>query len=104
MTPINGAPLFPPSGDEGNSPAAPPDARVYVPMPEGWQARIKQGWEKDYCFAKNPGEDWFHLLLNGEVYVQHGDEKYCLNCALRRGILTHDRLYWQHRARTSPPA
>ena len=78
------------------------DARLYVPSPEGWEARIKQGWEKDYCYARNPGEDWFHMLLNGEVFLQRGSEKYCLNCAVRRGIVTSNRLYWQHQSRTSP--
>ena len=79
------------------SPAAPPavDQRLYVPEHEAWEARLKRSWENEYCYAANPGEDYFHLLLNGEIYLQHGDEKYCLNCALRRGILTGDRLYWQ---------
>lgn len=71
------------------------DKRLYVQNSEGWQAHVKSNWEKEYCFAHAPGEDHFHLLLCGEVYLQHGDEKYCLNCAMRRGILTHDRLNWQ---------
>ena len=87
--------------NETNPQAPPPDARLYAHAPEGWEAHIKQGWDKDYCFAKAPGEDWFHLLMSGEIYLQHGTEKYCLNCALRRGILTTDRLYWQHQSQTS---
>lgn len=79
------------------------DVRLYVSDPEGWQAHVKQGWEKQYCYYKHPGEDYFHLLMNGEVYLQHGDEKVCLTCALRHGILTTDRLHWQHLPRKAPP-
>ena len=72
-----------------------PDRRLYVPL-EGWQAHVKRGWEKEYCYAQNPGEDFFHLILSGEIYLQRDSEKYCLNCALRNGLVTGDRLYWQH--------
>lgn len=74
------------------------DFRLYLPYPEGWQAHVKQGWEKQYCYSKNPHEDFFHLILSGEIYIQHGDEKYCLTCAMRHGTLTQDRLHWQNRA------
>jgi hypothetical protein len=75
------------------------DIRLYLPFPEGWQARVKHGWEKEYCFQKNPGEDYFHLILNGEIYLENGDERYCLNCAFRRGVINHDRLNWQRGAK-----
>jgi hypothetical protein len=85
------------------SPAEPQaaDARLYVRLPEGWTAHIKNGWDKDYCYAQKPGDDFFHLLLSGEIFVQHGHDKYCLECALRMGILTRDRLHWKH---SSPAA
>jgi hypothetical protein len=79
------------------------DHRLYVPLPEGWRAQIKQGWDKLYCFRKNPGEDYYHLILNGEIYVESADESLCLTCALRSGLVTRDRLYWQHGARPAPP-
>jgi hypothetical protein len=71
------------------------EARLYVPDHEGWLAAIKRDWNKEYCFAQNPGEDFYHLLLSGEIYLQRGAEKYCLNCALRHGVLSRDRTYWQ---------
>ena len=74
------------------------DFRLYLPFPEGWQAHVKIGWEKDYCYAKNPGEDYFHLIMSGEIFVQNGDEKLCLTCAYRQGVITTDRLNWQHKA------
>jgi hypothetical protein len=71
------------------------DARLYVLSPEGWEARVKHTWDKEYCYAQNPGEDFFHLLLAGEVYLLRDNEKYCLSCALRRGIVTTNRVNWQ---------
>jgi hypothetical protein len=70
---------------------------LYVPEQEEWHVHIKRDSEKIYCYAKLPGEDWFHMLLNGEIYVSRQHEKYCLRCALRHGYLTEDRLFWQHR-------
>ena len=83
----------------GNNPTPPSehDFRLYVPSADGWEAHIKQSGEREYCFFQNPGEDYFHLLMGGEVYLQRGHEKCCLNCALRRGYATTDRLFWQHR-------
>lgn len=80
------------------------DDRLYLPRREGWTAHVKSGWEKEYCYQKNPGEDYFHLLLSGEIYLQRGDEKYCLNCARRMGLVTSDRLYWQRRPRKQTQA
>jgi hypothetical protein len=78
-----------------------PDIRLYLAQPEGWSAHVKHNWDKEYCFHKNPGEDFFHLLMHGEIYVQHEEEKYCLECALRNGIVTHDRLSWQKSSKPS---
>lgn len=75
------------------------DARLYLPDPEGWTARVKRSWDKQYCFYKQPGQDYFHLLMGGEIYLERGEEVVCLMCALRRGIITTDRLNWQHRGR-----
>ena len=81
------------------SPAKGLDHRLYVPKQAGWEAAIKQTWEQEYCYSKNSGEDWFHLLANGELYIQRGTEKFCLTCALRLKILTRDRLFWQKGSR-----
>lgn len=77
-----------------------PDIRIYVAQPDGWTGHVKQSWDKEYCFHKKPGEDYFHLLMHGEVYLQHDDEKVCLQCALRNGIVTHNRVNWQKGGRT----
>ena len=71
------------------------DPRMYFKFTDGWAAHVKQTWEKQYCYGKFPGEEYHHLLLKGEIFVQRDDEKLCLSCALRRGHLTFDRLHWQ---------
>jgi hypothetical protein len=71
------------------------EARLYVVEHEGWTAAIKRDWNKEYCFAQNPGENHYHLLMSGEIHLQRGTEKYCLNCALRHGFVTRDRTFWQ---------
>jgi hypothetical protein len=73
------------------------DDRLYVPDSAGWKAAIKSDWNKEYCFAQKPGEDFYHLLVTGEIYLQRGSEKYCLDCALRHGFATHARSFWLQR-------
>ena len=78
------------------------DSRLYVPNQEDWGVEIKRDSDRIYCYAKQPGQDWFHLILNGEIYVTRQHERYCLSCALRMGFLTQDRLFWQHRVPKRP--
>lgn len=73
------------------------DQRRYVVSPDRWVVQIKHGWEKLFCYAQNPGEDYFHMILHGEIYLQSGDEILCLSCAMRQRVLTADRLHWQRR-------
>jgi hypothetical protein len=79
------------------------DARLYAPEHEGWTAVIKHDWTKEYCFLQRPGEDYYHLLLSGEIYLQRGTEKYCLACALRHGFASRDRTHWQKEAGATVP-
>ena len=37
-----------------------------------------------------PGEDYYHRLLDGELFVHHGDERLCLACAERRGLIAYE--------------
>ena len=57
------------------------EERLFVPEYAGWKAAIKNDWNKEYCFVQKPGEDFYHLLLTGEIFLQRGNEKYCLSCA-----------------------
>ena len=80
-----------------------PDTRLYLPDNEDWNVEIKRDSERVYCYSKHPGEDWFHLVLSGEIYLTRQHERYCLRCALRMGFLTTDRLFWQHRVPKKRP-
>ena len=80
-----------------------PDTRLYIPDHEDWDVHLKRDSERYFCYSKHPGEDWFHLILNGEIYVARQHEKYCLRCALRMEFLTEDRLFWQHRVPKKRP-
>ena len=70
------------------------DRRLYFPDSDGWVLRVKSG-AREYCSHRNPNEEWFHLLIDGELLLQFGEERVCLNCAFRSGLLTDDRLFWQ---------
>lgn len=71
------------------------DQRLYVPEHLRWTVRVLAGDEREYCHQHAPGQDYFHLIVPGEIYVEGDDEKLCLNCALRRNVITTDRLFWQ---------
>ena len=89
----------PSESGKGDQPPPPqePDFRLYIPDTQRWGIQVKRNSDNEYCYTANPGEDFFHLLLDGELYVERGYEKYCLNCAMRQGLITSDRLYWQRR-------
>jgi hypothetical protein len=63
--------------------------RLFVREP-GWQVRMKVGSLREFCFSTAPGQDHYHRLVDGEIYLQHGDEKFCLPCADRLGLLARE--------------
>lgn len=79
-----------PDTDDFETPAAEwPLGRLFVREP-GWRVMHKAGSVKEFCYMTAPGQDHYHRLLDGEIYLQRGDEKLCLLCADRRGLLTHE--------------
>lgn len=78
------------------------DLRLYLPNTTGWEARIMGTSSREYCHFKNPDQDFFHLLVPGELYLQYGYMKFCLNCAYRFTRITDDRLFWQQGTRHRP--
>jgi hypothetical protein len=63
--------------------------RLFLREP-GWQIGLKVGSEREFCFMIAPGQDFYHRLLDGEVFVTHGHERLCLSCADRRGLFSHE--------------
>ena len=74
-----------------NEPNRPDPALPRVFLREsGWRVNMKVGSEKVFCYQVAPGEDAYHRLLDGEIYVFHGEEKLCLPCAERRGLIVFE--------------
>src|SRR6478609_9064490 len=63
--------------------------RMYLHEP-GWSVSLKVGSERVFCYQMAPGQDYYHRLLDGEIYVHHNDERLCLACAHRRGLITYE--------------
>lgn len=73
-----------------NPQAEPPTLpRIFLFEP-GWRVAMKLGSEREFCYATAPGQDHYHRLNDGEIYLYHNDEKLCMPCASRRGLLVHD--------------
>lgn len=62
--------------------------RLYLHEP-GWQIGHKGGSEREFCYTMAPGQDFYHRLYDGEVYLFRGDERLCVACAERRGLLSY---------------
>ncbi len=67
--------------------AEPPMPRVFLREP-GWRIEVKVGSDRTFCYTIAPGESAYHRLLDGELVFVRGDEKLCLPCAERRGLLS----------------
>jgi hypothetical protein len=63
--------------------------RLFLREP-GWRVGHKSGNSKEFCFMRNPGQDYYHRLLDGEIYIFSGEERLCIACACRRGLLSHE--------------
>jgi hypothetical protein len=70
--------------DEVDSPR-----RMFLAEP-GWRIGVKRGSEREFCYMRAPGQDFYHRLLDGEIFVHRDDERLCLACASRRGLIVHE--------------
>lgn len=71
-----------------------PDHRLYAPD-DLIEAKVRQKGERIFCYGKFAGEDWHHQIVTGEIYIQRGEERFCLTCAIKQKVITTDRLFWQ---------
>ncbi len=62
--------------------------RLFLREP-GWRVALKVGSVREHCYTIAPGDESYHRLADGEIYVYHGDEKLCVPCAERRGLLSY---------------
>jgi hypothetical protein len=60
--------------------------RLFLREP-GWRIGLKVGSDRTFCYMVAPGQDHYHRLMDGELFLHRGDERLCLPCAARRGLL-----------------
>jgi hypothetical protein len=70
----------------------PAPRRLYLHEP-GWQVGLKIGSERELCSTMAPGQDFYHRLSDGEVYLYRNEERICVACAERRGLLAYEPRY-----------
>jgi hypothetical protein len=62
--------------------------RLYLHEP-GWRIGLKVGSDREFCYVMAPGQDFYHRLFDGEIYVFRPEERICLACAFRRGLISY---------------
>ena len=67
----------------------PPRHRLFL-HDGAWRVGLKIGSDRVFCYMMAPGQDYYHRLLDGEIFVFRGDEQICLDCAMRRGLLSYE--------------
>jgi hypothetical protein len=63
--------------------------RLFIHEP-GWKVGQKTDASREFCYMIAPGDTWHHRLRNGEIIVSRAEEKLCLRCAARRGLLSFE--------------
>ncbi len=63
-----------------------PPRRMFL-FERDWKIGVKSGSHREFCYMMAPGQDFYHRLLDGEIFLSRDDEKLCLDCAARRGLI-----------------
>ncbi len=63
--------------------------RLFLHEP-GWRVSRKVGSAREFCYQMAEGQDYYHRLLDGEIYLHNTEEKLCVVCAERRGLLSRE--------------
>src|SRR5947208_3597756 len=83
------APETEPRPETESEPNAPRFGRLFLFEP-GWQIAQKVGSSRLFCYAMNPGEEFYHRISDGEIFLYNAEERYCIPCALRRNLLSFE--------------
>lgn len=70
-------------------PAALRTPRLFLREP-GWRVVLKVGSDRLFCYMTQPGDAHYHRIVDGEIHLVRDDEKVCLPCAERRGLLSFE--------------
>jgi hypothetical protein len=73
----------PPASEEEVAPVQ----RMFIFEP-GWRVGIKTDNSREHCYMMAPGQDYYHRLLDGEIFLARADERLCLACASRKGLIS----------------
>jgi hypothetical protein len=66
-----------------------PARRMFI-FESGWRVGVKTGSTRELCYMIAPGQDYYHRLLDGEVFLVRDGERLCLSCASRRGLISFE--------------
>ena len=70
-----------------NAPSLP---RLFLFEP-GWRIGRKASSEREFCYMIAPGQDHYFIACStARIFLFKADEKICLPCAARRGLLSYD--------------
>jgi hypothetical protein len=64
-----------------------PPQRMFL-FERGWSVGVKSGSHREFCYMMAPGQDFYHRLLDNEIFLARAEERLCLACAARRGLIT----------------
>lgn len=53
----------------------------------GWRIDVKRGSDRAFCHVMAPDQNFYHRLVDGEIFLHRGEDRICLSCAARRGII-----------------
>ena len=63
--------------------------RMFI-FESGWRVGVKTGSTRELCYMMAPGQDYYHRLLDGEIFLVRDGERLCLACASRRGLISFE--------------
>ena len=66
------------------------DKRLYL-TEAGWHAVFKSDSETLHCHLADVEQGFYHRIATGELYLVKDTEHLCMNCAMKKGILTAER-------------
>jgi hypothetical protein len=67
--------------------AVPGDRRLYL-QDAHFEPAVNLEDHRLHCHEMNPGADFYHRIAVGELFLRREDVTYCLQCAIRRDLLT----------------
>jgi hypothetical protein len=84
---MNRDPQSTPSPDVDDRDTTTTPSRLFL-FESDWRISVKTDSQRAYCYMRAPGQDFYHSLLDGEIFLSRGEQRYCMSCAIRRGLIS----------------